>query len=367
MPTLSDALQIGNCNLSSRLIMAPMTRLRATNDQVSTPLMTEYYAQRAHQPGTLIITEAVFISASSRGRDLNAPGIFTSEQIAAWADVARAVHQRQCYIFMQLWHVGRAARPHVLQQQGLEMVSSSAVPIGADYSTPREMSESEIQTCIADFADAAQNAVEGAGFDGVEIHAANGYLIDQFTQDTCNQRTDRWGGSIENRSRFAYSVAEAVADRVGPHRVGLRLAPFTDFQGMGMKDPIPQFEDLITRLKPLRLGYLHLVEPRVSGNSDREQPAHESLDFALRAWGGTAPVILAGGYKPDSAKVRLAQADAESLAIAIGRLFTSNPDLPQRFIEDLPLEHYDRETFYKVGSADGYTTWPVYTHGTNKS
>jgi NADPH2 dehydrogenase len=323
--------------------------------------MTEYYAQRAHLLGTLLITEAVFISATSRGRDINAPGIFTSEQIAAWAEVAKAVHKRGCYIFMQLWHVGRAARPHVLQQQGLKMVSSSAIPIGPGYQTPREMSEDEIHTCIADFAVAAQNAVEVAGFDGVEIHAANGYLIDQFTQDTCNQRTDKWGGSVENRSRFAVSVAKAVADRIGPSKVGIRLAPFTDFQGMGMKDAIPQFTDLIARLRPLELAYLHLVEPRVSGNTDREESAHESLDFALHAWGGIAPVILAGGYKPNSAKERLAKADAESLAIAIGRLFTSNPDLPNRIIEGLPLEHYDRETFYKVGSPDGYTTWPVYT------
>lgn len=359
MPRLSDPLQVGHCQLKHRVVMAPMTRLRADDNQVPQQMMTEYYRQRASVPGTLLITEAVFVSSESRGRDMNAPGIFNDEQIMEWATVADAVHQHGSYIFMQLWHVGRAARPHVLEKQDLEMVSSSAVPISSDHTTPRAMTEDEIQQCIHAFAQAASNAVR-AGFDGVELHAANGYLIDQFTQDTCNQRTDGWGGSIENRSRFAFEVARAVCEAVGPERTGLRLAPFTDFQGMGMADPKPQFTDLISKLSTLKLAYLHLVEPRISGNTDREHAKHESLDFALETWNNAGPVILAGGYNSDSASQRLDNGPEETLAIAFGRQFTSNPDLPRRILEKLPLTPYDRPTFYNVKSPIGYTTWKNY-------
>lgn len=289
---------------------------------------------------------------------MNAPGIFNESQIAAWTMVADAVHRNSSFIFMQLWHVGRAARPHVLEHQGLEMVSSSAVPISSEHAKPREMTEAEIRQCIRDFAQASANAIK-AGFDGVEIHAANGYLIDQFTQDTCNRRTDAWGGSVDNRSRFAFEVARAVCDAIGPERTGLRLAPFTDFQGMGMTDPLPQFTDMISKLSKLKLAYLHLVEPRVSGNTDRDHAKHESLDFAITAWAGAGPVILAGGYTADSAKRRL-QGNTD-IAIAFGRQFTSNPDLPRRLMKDLPLTAYDRTTFYNVKSKNGYITWPKYT------
>jgi NADPH2 dehydrogenase len=320
-------------------------------------MMTEHYAQRASVPGTLLITEAVFISPSSRGRDLNAPGVFTPEQIAAWADVARAVHERGCFVFMQLWHVGRAAKPDVLRKQGLEMVSSSAVPIGCGYATPRELSEAEIWECIADFAQAARNAVVEAGFDGVEIHGANGYLVDQFTQDTCNRRVDGWGGSVEKRSRFAMEVVRKVCEAVGGGRVGLRLAPFTDFQGMGMgtERAEEQFRDLIGRVKGKEMAYLHLVEPRISGNTDRECEQEQSLDFALKAWDDAGPVIVAGGYDAESANKRVAELG--NVAVAFGRQFTSNPDLPRRLLESLPLTPYDRPSFYIPESPDGYITW----------
>lgn len=335
-----------------------MTRLRADDEQVPVPMMAEYYSQRACVPGTLLITEAAFISSKSRGRDMNAPGIFNDEQIAEWTKVAEAVHRNGSFVFMQLWHVGRAARPHVLAQQGLEMVSSSAVPISSEHATPRDMTEAEIRECIHDFAQAASNAVK-AGFDGVEIHAANGYLVDQFTQDTCNRRTDAWGGSIENRSRFAFEVARAVCDAIGPERTGLRLAPFTDFQGMGMADPVPQFADLISKLTSLKLAYLHLVEPRISGNTDRDHAKHESLDFAIDAWNGAGTLILAGGYTAKSASQRVK--DDDGIAIAFGRQFTSNPDLPRRLLEELALTPYDRASFYIPKSPDGYVTWKAHS------
>lgn len=357
MSGLGEPLRIGRCDLQHRIVMAPMTRLRADDEQTPTPMMAEYYAQRACVPGTLLITEAVFISEKSRGRDINAPGIFNTEQIAQWSLVADQVHKQGSFIFMQLWHVGRAARPHVLKAQGLEMVSSSAVPISSEHATPRSMTEDEIQECIDDFATAAEDATK-AGFDGVELHAANGYLIDQFIQGTCNRRSDRWGGSVENPSRFALEVATAVSQRVGPERVGIRLAPFNNFQGMGMTDPVPQFTDLISKLAKLHLAYLHLVEPRVSGNTDREIAPHESLAFAFDAWNKAGPTILAGGFNPASAEERVKSCDAD-IAIAFGRPFTSNPDLPRRILSGTALTPYDRSTFYVAKSSEGYTTWPM--------
>ncbi|KAJ9661543.1 hypothetical protein H2198_001923 [Neophaeococcomyces mojaviensis] len=358
MPTLSSPLNIGTMTLAHRIVMAPMTRLRSDSYHVPHSMVVDYYSQRASSGG-LLITEATFISHSSCGRDANAPGIYTKAQIEAWRRVTNAVHAKGGYITMQLWHVGRAARPAALAAEGLEMVSSSAVPIpprnGEKYATPRPMTEDEIWQSVAEFAQAARNAVVEAGFDAVEIHAANGYLIDQFLQDTCNQRTDQWGGSVENRSRFCVEVTKAVCNAIGPERTGVRLCPYGQFQGMGMNDPIPQFTDLISRLRPLRLGYLHLIEPRVSGNIDRDVKEQENLDFAFKAWNHAGPVLLAGGYTPKTAKKVVEENHREDdVAIAFGRHFVSNPDLPFRVLNCIPLTHYDRETFYKTESPDGY-------------
>jgi NADPH2 dehydrogenase len=259
---------------------------------------------------------------------------------------------------MQLWHVGRAARQQALDKAGLQMVSSSNIPIDSDCPTPRPMTTGEIWQCISAFAQAAKNAIE-AGFDGVELHAANGYLIDQFIQDTCNQRTDKWGGSIENRSRFCVEIVKAVVDAIGSHRTAVRLSPFSEFQGMGMKDPIPQFSHLIVRLKDFNLAYLHLIEPRVSGNADKEVGQHESLDFAIKAWGKSSPLILAGGYTFEKASRALNTClQDDPVAFAFGRYFISNPDLPFRLANNIPLTRYQRETFYKVKSPNGYTSYP---------
>ena len=347
-------MQIGRCALKHRVVMAPMTRLRANDDHVPEDMVYQYYTQRASVPGTLLITEATFISSKSRGRDENAPGIFTSEQVQAWRRITREVHRRGSFIFMQLWHVGRAARQHALEKAGLDMVSSSDVPISDDHGTPRPMDTVEIWECIHSFADAAQNAV-AAGFDGVEIHAANGYLIDQFTQDTCNRRTDEWGGSVENRSRFCLEVAGAVATAIGGDRTAVRLSPFSDFQGMRMRDPVPQFSHLISRLRALGLAYLHLVEPRISGNIEKIASEAESLDFALDAWDKAGPVILAGGYTLARAERTLeCRLSGEAVALAFGRPFISNPDLPFRLANNIGLVEPDREDFYRVKSPKGY-------------
>ncbi|KAM5344272.1 hypothetical protein ACJ41O_012809 [Fusarium nematophilum] len=357
MAHLMSPLQLGRCALKHRVVMAPMTRLRANDDHVPQEMMLEYYSQRASVPGTLLITEATFISEKSRGRDENAPGIYTSQQIDEWKHITEKIHSQGSFIFMQLWHVGRAARQHALDKAGLEMVSSSDIPISDEHPTPRPMTTPEIWECVEAFASAAKNAI-AAGFDGVEIHGANGYLIDQFIQDNCNRRSDEWGGTIENRSRFCLEVAKAVSKAIGPDRTAMRLSPFSTFQGMRMKDPVPQFTHLISQLSPLGLAYLHLIEPRVAGNTDKVASEAESLDFGVKAWNKSSPIILAGGYSLDKANHALAtDLRDEAVAFAFGRHFISNPDLPYRLANNVPLTHYQRDTFYMVNSSDGYTDY----------
>lgn len=237
------------------------------------------------------------------------------------------------------------------------MVSSSNIPISDQHPTPRAMTTEEIWECIGDFAQAAENAIS-AGFDGVELHAANGYLIDQFTQDTCNKRADEWGGSIEKRSRFCLEIAKAVSEAIGPDKVAVRLSPFSDFQGMRMEDLIPQFTHIISELRKLKLAYLHLIEPRVSGNADKQAGSGESLGFAIKAWNKAGPIILAGGYSLAEVEEALeTRLQSEDVGFAFGRHFISNPDLPYRFANNIPLTPYQRDTFYKVKSPDGYTDY----------
>jgi NADPH2 dehydrogenase len=358
MTSITSPIEIGRCSLRHRVVMAPMTRLRADENHAPLDMMVDYYSQRASVPGTLLITEATFVSAKSRGRDENAPGIYTKEHIQRWKRITDEVHSKGSYIFMQLWHVGRAARQQALDKAGLEMVSSSDIPIDEEHPTPRPMTPEEIWECIESFASAARNAIE-AGFDGVEIHAANGYLIDQFTQDTCNQRIDEWGGSVENRSRFCLEIAKAVSREIGPDRTAIRLSPFSTFQGMRMADPEPQFTHLISELRLLGLAYLHLVEPRIAGNVDRTVDDKETLHFAFRAWGESGPVILAGGYTAEKANEALDTTfKGKAVAFAFGRHFISNPDLPFRLASGISLSPYQRDTFYKVKSVDGYTDYP---------
>ncbi|KAL9120665.1 MAG: hypothetical protein Q9187_002782 [Circinaria calcarea] len=355
MSSLSDPLRIGNSELKHRLVMAPLTRYRADDAHVPLPIATEYYAQRASVPGTMLITEAAFISLRAGGYP-NVPGIYNADQIKQWKQVTSAVHEKGSYIYLQLWHLGRAAKPDLLKEQGYDLVSSSATPMTDNSPTPRSMTEEEIHSTISDYAQAAKNAIE-AGFDGVEIHAANGYLIDQFTQDNCNVRTDAWGGSVENRARFGLEVARAVVDAVGRDKTGIRLSPYSTFQGMRMDDPIPQFSYLIAGLQKLRLAYLHLVESRISGNADMEST--DKIDFAVQIWTGTSPILVAGGFTPDTARRAVEEEYADvDLAIVFGRYFISNPDLPYRVLKGVELSAYNRETFYKNKSPDGYIDYP---------
>ncbi|KAL3479277.1 hypothetical protein BJX99DRAFT_268675 [Aspergillus californicus] len=352
--TLFKPLKIGTMQLNHRIGMAPMTRLRATRDRIPTPLMKEYYSQRASVPGTLLLTEGAFISPASCGGFPNGPGIWSEEQVAAWKTITDEVHAKGCFIFCQIFAMGRAADVNTAAEDGVEIVAPSAVPIDADTATPRPMSIEEIKQTVRDFATAADNAIR-AGFDGVECHGANGYLTDQFIQDTANKRNDEYGGSVENRARFMVEVMEAVVKAIGPERVGLRLSPWSRFQGMGMEEPIPQFSYIIEEARRLDLAYLHLIESRVFGASDFE--SGEGLDFAYDLWDG--PLLVAGGYGPVNARKLVDEEYPEKdIVVIIGRPFVSSPDLVYRIKQGLELATYDRGTFYNGQSPVGYVDYP---------
>ncbi|KIX98305.1 uncharacterized protein Z520_05606 [Fonsecaea multimorphosa CBS 102226] len=365
---LFEPLKLGNATLQHRLVMAPLTRFRADESHVIMPIAATHYSQRSCVPGTLLITEATFISHRAGGY-LNVPGIYTDEQIASWKQVVDAVHSKGSFVYLQLWALGRTANPEVASAEGIEIVSSSPTPVvksdssshgsgsSAPTPVPREIRTDEIQGWVDDYVTAARNAVHKAGFDGVEIHAANGYLIDQFTQDVCNVRTDEYGGSIPNRSRFGLEVARAVAAAVGAHRTGIRLSPFSTFQGMKMREPLPQFLNFMDGLKDLGLAYVHLVEARISGNADVETT--ENIKPLVTAWGNASPVLIAGGFTPASARRAVDEEyKDQDIAIVFGRHFISTPDLVFRIANNLPLTPYNRDTFYTPKSEVGYIDYP---------
>ncbi|ORY62980.1 uncharacterized protein BCR38DRAFT_485755 [Pseudomassariella vexata] len=352
---LFQPLKVGNVNLQHRMVMAPLTRFRADDHYVPLPLVKEYYAQRASVPGTLIITEAMFISQQASGYP-NVPGIWSKEQIAAWKEITDTIHSKGSFVFVQLWALGRVASPDNAKAEGFEIKSASPIPESSDKPVPKQMTEEDIQSFISDYAQAARNAVE-AGFDGVEVHGANGYLVDQFTQDVSNQRSDKWGGSIENRSRFALEVIGAIVKAIGADKVAIRLSPWSSFQGMKMKNPVPQFTHLVENLKQHKLAYLHVVEARLDGNKDTE--TDEKVSFVVDAWNNTSPVFIAGGFQGDSAKKAVdGEFKDREVAIVFGRYFISTPDLPYRIEKGLPLNEYDRDTFYTAGKKEGYTDYP---------
>lgn len=254
---------------------------------------------------------------------------------------------------LQLWALGRVANPEFSKSKGITIRSSSATLLEG-HAVPKEMSHEEIKEAVASYAQAAKNAID-AGFDGVEIHGANGYLIDQFIQDNVNQRTDEYGGSIENRSRFAVEVTQAVVDAVGADKTGIRLSPFSEFQGMHMKEPVPQFSDVVKKLNAFGLAYIHFTESRVSGNADIE--TFEILDPIIALCDG--PILVAGGFKPDSAKREVDEDRKDrDVVVVFGRYFISTPDLVFRLQKGIELNPYDRDTFYNAKSEKGYLDQP---------
>ena len=366
-PLLFSPLQVGPYLLNHRIVMAPLTRMRAGKESFAPrPLNAEYYGQRA-TPGGLIIAEASPVMSTGRG-NAGTPGIYSDRQIEGWRDVVNAVHDKGGVIFLQLWHVGRVSHSS-FQPGGALPVAPSAVPIleklktmTADgkvvcYETPRALETSEIAGVIESFRQAAGNARE-AGFDGVEIHGANGYLIEQFLQSHTHLRTDRYGGSIENRARLLMEIAQAVIEVWGADRVGVRLSPYGVANDSGEADPMPLYSHVIRSLDPFGLAYLHFIEPRSSG-AGRAEVNHQKVSSAMvlfrPIWRGV--LISAGGFTGETAEAAIADGHAD--AIAFGRIFISNPDLPRRLREGFPLTPYNRATFYGGGET-GYTDYAAY-------
>jgi N-ethylmaleimide reductase len=351
--------QLGPYELRNRLVMAPMTRNRATADGVPTGAMAAYYAQRA--TAGLIVTEGTQVSRQGLGYAYT-PGIHTDAQVEGWRGVTDAVHQAGGRIFAQLWHVGRVSHP-ALQPGGALPVAPSAIGIegstftyeGAkEFVAPRALETDEIRGVVEQYAEGARRAF-AAGFDGVELHGANGYLIDQFLRDGSNQRTDRYGGSVANRVRFLTEVTEAVVDVWGGHRVGVRLSPTGAFNGMSDSDPEATFSYAAYALNQFGPAYLHVVDPIAAGENPNAGPTAGRLSHALRAiFRGT--FIANGGY--DAASGHAAVTGGEADLVAYGTWFLANPDLVRRFRESAPLNAPDRATFYG-GGEQGYTDYPT--------
>ncbi|GBF95506.1 12-oxophytodienoic acid reductase [Raphidocelis subcapitata] len=361
---LFQPFKVGEAELKHRVVYAPLTRCRAI-DTVPVPEMALYYAQRASEGG-LMIAEATCIMPQAHGYP-HTPGVYTRQQVDAWRPIVEAVHEKGATFFLQLWHVGRASHNNY-QPDGSPPVAPSALAIGSDwevytqqggpykYPTPRALTKREIAATVQAYADAARNSI-AAGFDGVEIHAANGYLLAQFVAATTNDRTDEYGGSLENRTRLLFEVVEAVVEAVGGHRVGIRLSPFNKFLDCIEPDPFGTYGAVVEGLNKYGLAYVHMVEPRVLGNADVTPEKGHTLKPFREAFDG--PFISAGGHTRDTAIDTVASHEAD--LTAFGRWFISNPDLPLRLKLGAPLAQYNRDAFYSQDMVVGYTDYPSLT------
>ena len=356
MPTLFDPIRLGAIEAPNRILMAPLTRGRATRDHVPTPLMAEYYAQRAG--AGLIISEATGISRQGLGWPY-APGLWTDAQVEGWKPVVAAVHEAGGRIVAQLWHMGRLVHPDFLG--GAAPVSSSAIaaPDAAHtyegkkpYAVPRALRVDEIPALLEDYRHATRNAL-AAGFDGVQIHAANGYLIDEFLRDNTNHRADAYGGSIENRVRLLRDVVEAVAGVAGADRTAVRLSPNGPIQGVDDSDAPAVFTAAAAALAPFGLAFLELREPGFDGTFGKATtaPVAPAMKAAFKG-----PLVLNSDFHGPDAEAALAAGPAD--AIAFGRTFLANPDLPYRLRGGLPLNKDDAATWYSQGP-QGYTDYPL--------
>lgn len=356
---LLQPYQLGEYTLKNRMVMAPLTRNRAGAGNVPQLMNAQYYKQRVS--AGLIITEATQISPQGQGYP-GTPGIHSLEQVAGWKLVTNTVHENGGLIFQQLWHVGRISHPSLQPNGQLPVAPSAIAPEGEasiysdsqPFVTPRALETEEVPGIVEDYRRAAENAIT-AGFDGIEIHSANGYLLDQFLHDGSNHRTDQYGGSIENRARLLMEVVEAVIGVWGSNRVGVRLSPSGTFYSMSDSDPKALFTYVVRQLNDYNLAYLHVVEPRVQGNTDAENPDMTlSTHYFRTIYEGT--IISAGGHTRSSGEAALVAGNAD--LIAYGRLFISNPDLPKRFALNAPLNAYDSSTLYG-GTEQGYTDYPT--------
>jgi N-ethylmaleimide reductase len=354
--TLFTPIDVGPYTLKNRLVMAPLTRCRAGADGVPSEIMAEYYGQRA--TAGLIISEATCVSPQGLGY-MNTPGLWNGAQVAAWNRVTQAVHDRGGRLFCQLWHVGRISHPDLQPDGALPVAPSAIRPAGQvytptglkDYVTPRALELDELPGIVHQYRVAASNAI-AAGFDGVEVHAANGYLLDEFLRDGANQRADAYGGSLENRARLLLEVLDAVTDAVGAARVGVRLSPIQPFNDMRDADPEGHFRRLLEWLAPLGLAYLHVTE------LGKDAPGAAGPYFdpkSLRAlWPGV--FMCNHGYDASSAEAVIASGGAD--LVAFGTLYIANPDLAERIKTGAPLNSPDPSTFY-MGGERGYTDYPA--------
>ncbi len=356
IPSLFDPHALGPLVLANRIVMAPLTRNRAGPGLVPTDLAATYYAQRAS--AGLIITEATQVSAQAQGYQ-DTPGLYTQDQIDGWRRVTDAVHRQGGRIFVQLWHVGRIS--HVdLQPNGAAPVSASALRAQtktfvnngfADVSEPRALDTDELPGIVNDFRQAAANAI-AAGFDGVEIHGANGYLLEQFIKDGANQRTDAYGGSIENRARLLLDVTAAVAEEIGADRTGVRISPVSPANAISISDPQPQYDYIVDHLNRLGVVYLHVVEGATGGPRDVAP-----FDFSALRRRFKQTYLANNGYDLELATRHVAEEKAD--LVAFGRAFISNPDLVERLKTGAPLAPLHPATLYG-GGAEGYTDYPTH-------
>ncbi|MGO8858271.1 MAG: alkene reductase [Steroidobacteraceae bacterium] len=361
MPTLFDPIHFGSIESANRIVMAPLTRDRAGPHQVPTPLMATYYGQRAS--AGLIVAEATQISAEGQGY-LDTPGIYSAEQIAGWRRITDVVHAKRGKIVLQLWHVGRIS--HVsLQPNGQAPVSSTSRRANTktftakgfeEVSQPRALRLDEMPRIVADYRQAARNAID-AGFDGVEVHGANGYLLEQFLRDTINDRTDAYGGPKENRARLPLEVMRAIAAEIGPGRTGLRLSPVTPANDAAIdSDAQGLFNYLVEQLAPLKLAFIHIVERATGGPRDYAPFDYAALRSRFKNGNAQGAWIVNNGYTRAMALEAVASGAADM--VAFGKPFISNPDLVSRLRADAPLASLNPATLYG-GDAAGYTDYPA--------
>lgn len=346
MPTLFEPLQLAGIELDNRIVMAPMTRSRANDEGVQPSYTATYYGQRAS--AGLIITEATNISPMAKGY-VRTPGIYTTEQIESWRAVTQMVHARGGRIFMQLFHTGRIALPDFLPDNAQPVAPSAVRAAGKNYTgeemkdfvTPREITRAEIAQTVKDFGAAAANAIK-AGFDGVELHGASGYLVQQFLTTNVNLRTDEYGGSIENRARFLFEVLDAMRNEVGGQRLGVKFSPQIAFNDIEERDADDVYPYIFEQLSHTQLAYVHVTDRPGGDWHAKLRPHYNGVYFAN------------GGFTRESATELLSQGGAD--AIVFGTKFLANPDLPERFRRNAQLNDADRSTFYTPGER-GYTDY----------
>jgi N-ethylmaleimide reductase len=361
MPTLFDPIHFGSIESANRIVMAPLTRDRAGPHQVPTPLMATYYGQRAS--AGLIVSEATQISAEGQGY-LDTPGIYSAEQIAGWRRITDIVHAKGGKIVLQLWHVGRISHVSLLPN-GQAPVSSTSRRANTktftakgfeEVSQPRALRLDEMPRVVADYRQAARNAID-AGFDGVEVHGANGYLLEQFLRDTINDRTDAYGGSKENRARLPLEVMRAIAAEIGAGRTGLRLSPVTPANDAAIdSDAQGLFNYLVEQLAPLKLAFIHIVEGATGGPRDYAPFDYAALRSRFKNGNAQGAWIVNNGYTRAMALEAVASGAADM--VAFGKPFISNPDLVSRLCADAPLASLNPATLYG-GNAAGYTDYPA--------